>query len=150
MAINEITVDGTPKDVFDVLRDPYAYPKWVLGAKRVRDVDDGFPQPGTRFHHSVGIGPLELDDHTEVLEYTPDERLVLKAKTRPFGTARVTMEAQPVGNDRTRVVMDEVAGDPISRALYNPLVDALMKGRNAEALRRFAELVRERHMSRVA
>jgi uncharacterized protein YndB with AHSA1/START domain len=150
MAINEITIDGTPKDVFDVLRDGWSYADWVVGAKKVRDVDSGFPAVGTKFHHKVGVGPLQLNDHTEVLEYRPDERLVLKAKTRPFGTAKVTMEAYPVTADRTRVVMNERAGDPISRAVYNPVVDTLMKARNVEALRRFGELVGRRRAARVA
>jgi uncharacterized protein YndB with AHSA1/START domain len=148
MAINEITIDATPEEVFDVLRDPSAYPRWVVGAKEARGADDGFPRPGTRLHHTVGIGPLTLKDHTEVLEYRPDDRIVLKAKTRPLGTAKVTLEAHPVGNGRTRIVMNERAGDPISRALYNPVIDVLMKGRNTEALRRLAALVQERRTSR--
>jgi len=151
MAINEITVDGTPKDVFDVLRDPYAYGHWVVGAKKVRDVDEGWPAVGTRFHHTVGVGPLTLDDGTESLEYQPDVRLVLKAKTRPFGTAKVTMEAYSQdGGSRTRIVMHERAGDIVSRALYNPIIDMAMKGRNVEALRRFAELVSERRRAPAA
>lgn len=148
MAINEITVDGTPKDVFDVLRDPFAYGQWVVGAKNIRDADDGFPAVGTRFHHTVGVGPLSLDDETEVLEYQPDSRLVLKAKTRPFGTAKVTMEAHAIdGGSKTRVIMNERAGDLISRALFNPIADLALKGRNVEALRRFSDLVQERRVT---
>ncbi len=150
MAINDITIDGTPRDVFDVLRDGWAYGDWVVGAKHVRDVDPGFPAVGTKFHHKVGVGPLQLNDHTEVLEYRADERLVLKAKTRPFGTAKVTMEAFPVTGTRVRVIMNERAGGAISRALYNPVVDRLMKARNVEALRRFGDLVARRRAARVA
>jgi uncharacterized protein YndB with AHSA1/START domain len=150
MARNQITIDGTPKDVFDVLRDGWTYADWVVGTKHVREVDNGFPAVGTKFHHKVGVGPLQLDDHTEVLEYRSDERLVLKARTRPGGTAKVTMEAYPVTADRVRVIMNERAGDPVSRAFYNPVVDRLMKARNTEALRRFGELVAKRRGARVA
>jgi len=144
MAVNEITLDATPEQVFDVLRDPFAYGHWVVGTREVRRVDDGFPAPGTRFHHSVGIGPLTIDDHTEVLEYRPDEHLVLKAKTRPLATAKVTLEVRRIAAGKTRVVMDERPGDLISRMLYNPVIDVLMKGRNTEALRRLGNLVSER------
>ncbi len=150
MAINEITLAGTPQDVFDVLRDGWTYADWVVGAKHIRDVDSGFPAVGTAFHHKVGVGPLQLNDHTEVLEYRPDERIVLKAKTRPFGTAKVTMEAYPVTAERVRVVMNERAADTISRTFYNPLLDRLVKARNVEALDRFKDLVGRRRAARVA
>lgn len=62
----------------------------------------------------------------------------------------MTLEAYPVTGDRVRVIMHERAGDPISRMLYNPLVDVLMKARNVGALRRFGALVAARRGARVA
>ncbi len=48
--------------------DGWIYPVWVVGASRMRDVEDGWPAPGTKLHHSFGIWPLVIDDTTEVLE----------------------------------------------------------------------------------
>jgi hypothetical protein len=45
----------SPEQVFAVLRDSWTYPVWVVGASRMRDVDDGWPAPGTKLHHSFGI-----------------------------------------------------------------------------------------------
>lgn len=140
MSVNETVIDTTPQRVFDVLRDARNYPEWVVGAKKLRDVDPGFPAVGTRFHHTVGVGPFTLDDHSEVLECVPDRRLVLKAKTRPLGTARVELDLHAQGAGATRVVMREGPGDRFSRLLFNPLADLALKGRNVEALRRLKRI----------
>ena len=34
------------KQVWDVLGDGWLYPLWVVGASRIRDVDDGWPAEG--------------------------------------------------------------------------------------------------------
>ena len=112
MAVNERTIQATPDAVWDVLADGWLYPLWVVGASRMREVDDHWPQEGARLHHSVGSWPLLLDDYTEVLDVTPGVSLTLRAKARPTGTATVTIRLEPVGAD-TRVVMEEdVANGP--------------------------------------
>ena len=52
MSKNRITVRTDPEAVFEVLDDPYAYPRWVVGARRIRSVDAGWPAVGSRFHHA--------------------------------------------------------------------------------------------------
>ena len=58
MARNQRDIDAPPERVFAVLADPRCYPEWVVGSKEIRAADPGFPAPGTRFHHTVGVGPL--------------------------------------------------------------------------------------------
>ena len=57
----------SPEQVFAVLCDGWTYPVWVVGASRMRSVDEGWPTPGTKLHHSFGTWPLLIDDTTEVL-----------------------------------------------------------------------------------
>src|SRR5688572_22977970 len=83
--------------VFAVLSDGWLYPLWVVGASRIRAVDDHWPQPGARLHHSVGVWPLLLDDDTQVEQVQPDRLIVLKARAWPSGEARVRIELEPVG-----------------------------------------------------
>jgi uncharacterized protein YndB with AHSA1/START domain len=128
-----------PQRVFAVLSDPQSYGHWVVGSKYIRGADPGFPAPGTRFHHAVGFGPLTVKDHTTVLESSPPHRLVLKAKARPLGTAKVIMEIQPEGSG-SRVTMVEDPGDALTKFVFNPLTHALVRGRNVESLRRLQEL----------
>jgi len=142
MAYNEIYINVPPATVFVVLGNPDNYADWVVGARKIRDADAGFPAVGTRFHHQVGVPPLVLNDHTEVLENEAPSRLVLRAKTRPFGTARVDLRLRLEGTG-TRVCMTEVAGDTPSRLLLNPLSDPLVHARNVKSLRRLKRLAEQ-------
>ena len=128
-----------PQAVWDVLADTGSYSYWVVGSKVVRDADPEWPAPGSRFHHTIGVGPLTLDDHTEALEAEPPHRLRLRAKGRPLGTATVTMELTPhAGGTVVRMTEDP---DGIYAALsLNPVVHMATKLRNAESLMRLEEL----------
>jgi uncharacterized protein YndB with AHSA1/START domain len=139
VARNERLIAASPERIFAVLSDPAAYGHWVVGSDTIRDADDGWPAVGTRFHHRVGFGPIKVNDHTEVLAVDPPNRLELKAKARPLGTARVTLTLTRRGGG-TLVTMIEDAGDPLSRLVFNPLTHLLVRARNAESLRRLEEL----------
>lgn len=128
-----------PAAVWSVLARPESYGYWVVGSKHIRDADAAFPAVGTRFHHTVGVGPLTLDDHTEVLEAEPPRRLKLRAKGRPIGTASVELSLEPRdGGTHVRIVEDP---DSIYTPLkYNPLLQLFTRVRNAESLMRLEEL----------
>jgi uncharacterized protein YndB with AHSA1/START domain len=130
----------SPEAIWDVLADAGEYRHWVVGSKDVRDADDAFPEPGTRLHHTVGVGPLRLRDHTEVIDADPPARLRLRAKARPLGTALVTLEIEPEGEGAC-VRMSERPDGLFAPLSLNPLVHVLIKVRNAEALRRLEERV---------
>jgi uncharacterized protein YndB with AHSA1/START domain len=132
-----------PERVFAVLSDPRSYGHWVVGADTIRDADPAWPAEGSRFYHRVGMGPLKLNDHTEVLEVDPPRKLVLHARARPLGTATVTLLLTPQG-DGTDVTMREEAGDPLSRLAINPLTDWLVHHRNVESLRRLKGIAETR------
>ena len=70
----------SPEQVFAALHDGWTYPVWVVGASRMRDVDAGWPAPGTKLHHSFGMWQLLIDDITEAIEIEPGQRLVLEAR----------------------------------------------------------------------
>jgi uncharacterized protein YndB with AHSA1/START domain len=144
MARVTMTVDATAQDVFAVLADADSYGEWVVGSDTIRDADAGFPAKGTRFHHRVGVGLLKTNDHTEVLEADPPFRLELHAKARPAGSAHVTLLMTPRDGGRTDVTMIETAGDLLSRLVFNPLTDPLVKLRNVESLRRLKRLAEAR------
>jgi uncharacterized protein YndB with AHSA1/START domain len=128
-----------PTAVWQALSDPDGYAYWVVGSKGVRDADPGFPAPGTRFHHTIGVGPLTLDDHTEVIEAEPPMRLRLRAKGRPLGTATVILRMTPVGGG-TSVEIEEHPDGAHSLLALNPLLQLATKVRNAESLMRLEEL----------
>jgi uncharacterized protein YndB with AHSA1/START domain len=132
-----------PDAVWDALADPGGYAYWVVGSKAIRDADPQWPQPGSRFHHTVGVGPLEVSDHTESLEARRPERLRMRAKARPLGTATVTMEMSP-RDGGTVVRMTENLDGAFVLLNLNPLAYVFTKGRNGESLMRLEELALRR------
>ena len=146
MATTHQKISVPPERVFAVLSDPRSYGHWVVGADTIRDADPAWPAKGSRFYHRVGMGPLKLNDHTEVLEVDPPRKLVLHARARPLGTAKVTLLLSPQG-DATHVTMREEAGDPLSRLAINPLTDWLVHHRNVESLRRLKGIAETRVVS---
>jgi uncharacterized protein YndB with AHSA1/START domain len=139
MAANERFMPVPPDAVWEALADPGGYGYWVVGSSEIRDADATWPEPGSRFHHTVGVGPLKVSDHTVSLEARRPTLLRLRAKARPLGTAKVTLELTPQdGGTRVRMVEDP---DGLTSFLtLNPLVHLLTRGRNAESLMRLEEL----------
>ncbi|MGQ0465328.1 MAG: SRPBCC family protein [Sporichthyaceae bacterium] len=133
---------ASAQEVMNVLRDGWLFAVWVVGASQIRDVDAGWPKPGTRIHHAVGAWPLLVKDYTEVLEYDPDGRLVLRARAWPFGEALVTLQvdAAPTGS---RIAMaEDVRRGP--GTLVRPLAPLLFPPRNRESLSRLAAIAEHR------
>jgi uncharacterized protein YndB with AHSA1/START domain len=143
LATNERFMPVPPEAVWAALADAGGYGYWVVGSKEIRAADAGWPAPGTKIHHTVGFGPLRLSDHTEVLESRRPQRLQLRAKGRPFGTARVTLELAP-RDGGTDVSITERPDGATAVLNLNPLVHVLTKLRNSESLMRLEELA-ERH-----
>ena len=133
----------SPEQVFAILHDGWTYPVWVVGASRMRDVDDGWPAPGTKLHHSFGVWPLVLDDTTEALEFQPGRRLVLEARGWPVGKARVDIIVKADG-DGSVVSIDEDVTDGPAKLVPEPVRIAGIDMRNRESLRRLAYLAESR------
>jgi NAD(P)-dependent dehydrogenase (short-subunit alcohol dehydrogenase family)/uncharacterized protein YndB with AHSA1/START domain len=141
MARNRVHIDAAPGEVFAVLADPHRYPEWVVGASSVRDHDESFPEVGSRFHHDVGSWPLSVSDHTEVVEVDPPNRIVLKAKARPLGTATIAIDLEESAGG-TELTLEEQPGDRVTSLLAgNPVVDTALRVRNAEGLARLKRAV---------
>ena len=143
MATTEAHIDAQREAVFAVLADGDCYDEWVVGAKEIRRSDRQWPREGTKLDHTVGAGPAELKDETRVIESDPPRRLVLSAKARPVGVARVEMQLEPEGAG-TRVVMIETVTDGPARWVPRPVLDFLIDRRNRVALDRLRDLVAER------
>jgi uncharacterized protein YndB with AHSA1/START domain len=143
MSTNTRVIAATPEQVWAVLADGWLYPLWVVGASRMREVDDHWPEAGARLHHSVGTWPLLIDDDTEVLEVQPGSLLKLRARTWPMGEALVTIRLSPVGTD-TEVSIEEQATSGPAALLPHALQDPPLTWRNTESLRRLAYVAERR------
>jgi hypothetical protein len=136
-------IAATRQRVWDVLADGWTYSQWVVGNSRMRAVDSDWPRSGATIEHSLGAWPVLLDDVTVVEESVPLERLVLLAKGRPFGKARITLRLFDI-EAGCRVEMAEVpVGAPLGW-LPKRLALAAAVPRNRECTRRLASLAEHR------
>jgi hypothetical protein len=132
------------KEVWDVMADGWTYSQWVVGNSRMRGVDPRWPAEGTTIAHSVGVWPLLLDDETVVEDCQPMEQLVLQAKGRPFGKARITLRLFDIEGGGCRIEMAEVpVGAPMGW-VPNRLALAAAVPRNRECTRRLAAIAERR------
>jgi len=130
--------------VWEVLSDPWLYASWVVGAARVRGVDGRWPAAGARLHHSVGVWPLLISDHTKVEESEPGSRLQLLARGWPGGAARVVIELAQTGAMTSTVTIHEDVVSGPGRLIPPPVRRAALHVRNVESLRRLDFLARGR------
>jgi len=143
MSTNTRTMNANPEKVWSVLSDGWLYALWVVGAARMREVDDNWPEKGAKLHHSVGTWPALLDDYTEVLEVQPLSMIKLRARTWPAGSANVIIRLNAVGTD-TEVTIEEDAVHGPAVLMPKPVRDVGLKWRNVETLRRLAYVVERR------
>ena len=143
MSTVERTMKATSDQVWAVLADGWLYPLWVVGASRMREVDDHWPAEGARLHHSVGAWPALIDDTTSVLESVPASLLRLRARAWPTGEAEVLLRLEAEGAE-TRVIIKEDAVSGPGRLVPSLVRSPGIAWRNVEALRRLAYLAERR------
>ena len=141
MARCQLIFKAPPDTVFRALADAEHYDTWLVGAKDIRAVDSAFPEPGAELHHTVGAGPVELKDSTEVEAVDTNRRLRLRARVRPLGVARVEFQLEPAAGGGTQVIMDEVVTEPALARALNPLLGPLINSRNLASLKNLREQV---------
>ncbi|HVE98812.1 MAG TPA: SRPBCC family protein [Mycobacteriales bacterium] len=143
MSLTSVIVAARPEDVWAVLANPRTYPRWVVGAQRIRGIEGDWPTPGSRFFHAVGFGPFRTKDWTRSLEEVTGRRLVMHARMWPFGSARVEVELEEVEHG-TRITMAESPVRGPVEVVYNRLLDRLIHLRNVVSLRRLGVLAARR------
>jgi uncharacterized protein YndB with AHSA1/START domain len=143
MTCVDLVIKSPVHMVWAVLADAYSYGDWVVGAKEIRDVEGHWPERGSLFHHTVGMGPLNVKDNTEVLDVEPTHRIVLEARARPLGRARIEITLSRVGAGTTVALDEETVSPAVVRAL-NPILAPLVRARNNKTLQRLAEVAEAR------
>jgi short-subunit dehydrogenase len=139
------SVAAPAEAVWDVLSDGWSYATWVVGAARVRDVDPGWPAPGTRVHHSFGLWPALIQDYTRVERSNPGQELELRARGWPLGEAHVHLSVRSDGPQHSNVTITEDAVAGPGRLIPAPLRHLLISPLNRETLHRLALLAEGHH-----
>lgn len=143
MSSNSRVIGAGVDEVWKVLADGWLYPLFVVGASRMRDVDEAWPEAGAELHHSVGVWPALLNDSTSVLESEPPTLLKLRARGWPAGEAEVTFRLRPQGPETELTIEEDAVSGP-GRLMPKPLRDLPLAWRNVETLRRIAFIAERR------
>jgi uncharacterized protein YndB with AHSA1/START domain len=143
MSTVHATIEAPIDDVWEALVDVRTYPDWLIGARKIRAIDDDWPAPGTAFHHTVGLGgPLTISDRTRSLAVEPKRRLVLDVRAWPLVHGEVTFELRTAGDGTTEVALEE---HPVGiHRLFTPLLAPMAAARNKASLEKLEHRVRER------
>ncbi len=126
-----------------MLADGWLYPVWVVGASRMREVEDGWPAEASRLHHSLGAWPLLINDDTEVVESHRDSLLSLRGRGWPLGEVAIVIRLRPVGSETEVVIEEDVVAGP-GHLVPKPLRALALRWRNVETLRRLAYIAERR------
>lgn len=134
-----------PADAFRLLEDPSSLQRLVAGARKIRRFDADWPDRGSRIHHTVGVPPLVIRDHTEVIDVEFPHRLVLHARLRPLGELTVAMTLEDDGRDGSVLTVRETAETGFLAVQgVRQVTQVLLFLRNREIARRFARRSRQR------
>jgi uncharacterized protein YndB with AHSA1/START domain len=136
MAVVHRTIPRSCREVYEALITPETYPHWLVGAREIRSVDEGWPAKGTAFHHRVGlVGPLKVADSTKVLDVEEPTLLDLEVRARPFGRGRATFTLREEPGSAGPQTVIELAEVPLGLlAPTQPIVDPITARRNRRSL----------------
>jgi uncharacterized protein YndB with AHSA1/START domain len=127
--------NASAANVWKVIADGWLYSGWVVGASRIRAVDDHWPQEGSRLHHSVGAWPLVINDSSRVTAVEPGKRLELVARGWPMGEAKVVLTLEDRGNQCLVTIIEDAIRGPGKR-VPKTFRDPAISVRNRETLHR--------------
>lgn len=131
---------ASPDAVWAVLADGWRYADWVVGAKRIRHVDDTWPAVGSRFHHQVGVGPVDIKDSSVSEAMDEGHAMSLRVKAFPAGAARVRIVLNETQDGGCEIKMEEHPIEGFAKSWDNPVQRAALWLRNKESLRRLGRL----------
>ncbi|WP_394428305.1 SRPBCC family protein [Streptomyces sp. SGAir0957] len=142
MARRQRVIKATPAAVWAVLADGTKYADWVVGTASSEPVRGQWPEVGASLRYEVQLGPVHLTNETVVRYCEEGALLELEAKAGPLGTARISLQLRPWGED-CLVMVDEHPLAGAAGALHNFGVEAVIQLRHRAMLARLAQVCEE-------
>ncbi|MER7800753.1 SRPBCC family protein [Streptomyces parvulus] len=143
MAVRHRLIEATPQAVWDVLADGELYVEWVVGPSDSTPDAGHWPEVGATIAYEVRLGPLRLSNESVVRHKVDGRLLEIEAKAGRLGTARISVELRPWG-EQCLVIVDEHPLRGPGGLLHNTAVEALIQVRHRAMLARLAHLCESR------
>lgn len=141
--MRNMLVEASVAQVWEQLSDGWSYAEWVVGTRRIRAVDPGWPEVGTGLTYQAGLGPFTFEGRTWSRLCVPPQQLELEAVAAPGASVRISVRLME-WDRQALVVIDEHPLRGPHLLLENPVVEMILTVRNRFLLRRLAELVKQR------
>jgi hypothetical protein len=139
-----VLIERSPDAVWAVLEDGHSYAEWVVGTREIHEVDENWPAVGSAIEFTAGVGPIRLNDRTVVRRVEPKTGLELEAHASWLGSARISFDLRPWG-ENTLVIIDEHPLTGPGARWHNTLVDLVLRMRNRKMMRALADAVEKRN-----
>jgi hypothetical protein len=138
LTVTERHYDVDAAGLFAFLVEPETYPAWLVGTKRIRTVDDTWPQPGSSFRHIVGFGPAAISDRTTCRALDAPRTLELFVRARPLIEAVVRFDLIPTAEGCMLRMTETPSG---VYKLVSPILQPLIRARNERSLTRLGHVI---------
>ncbi|WP_329013237.1 SRPBCC family protein [Streptomyces sp. NBC_00690] len=142
MTVRHRLIRRPPAAVWAVLANGSRYGEWVVGPDSSRPAEGDWPQIGASLEYTVRLGPWAGSGRTVVRDMNPPHRIELEAESGRLGTARISIEVRPWG-ENSLVIVDEHPLRGLGGQLHNPAFDFLLQLRNRRMLSRLADVVEQ-------
>ena len=136
----EIVIDCPLATVFAYSADPNNVPAWYVNIKRVEWQTVPAIAVGARIAFVAQFLGRRMAYTYEIAELIPGERLVMQTTDGPF-PMETTYTWQPVGNDRTRMILRNRGTPTGFSAWVAPLMAYAMRRANRKDLARLKQVL---------
>lgn len=144
MAVLNGLIERSPEAVWAVLEDGHSYADWVVGTRKIHEVDEDWPAVGSCLRYQLGVGRLTVQDTTIVRRLEPGRELELEARAGWLGSARISFDVRPWGKN-TLIIIDEHPLTGPGARWHNAVVEVLLRFRNRRMLENLDHAVKTRN-----
>jgi uncharacterized protein YndB with AHSA1/START domain len=138
---SEVTIDRSPRAVYEALLDPARYAEWTPMTDMAFD-DDGPPRVGQRGHFQMAEGPIKGRLEMEITELEPDRKISFRA-THPSLDWVAVNTIVPEGSGTRLTYAGELSFRGAMRLMEPFMSGEVRRGEAAEAAKLKAMLERE-------
>jgi len=136
-----ITIDATPRQVWDDIADISSHVEWMADAESIRFTSARHSGEGTTFDCATRVGPVRLSDRMEVTEWRPRRSMGIRHVGIITGTGRFTLRRRPRGRTRftweERLVFPWWMGGPAGALASTPILRRIWKRNLRNLAKRF-------------
>ena len=139
-AVSEIVIDRAPHDVAQFASDPSNAPSWYVNIKSVEWQTPPPVQLGSKVAFVAHFLGRRLAYTYAVVEYVPDQRLVMRTEEGPF-PMETTYEWEAAAGGRTTMRLRNRGRPSGFSKLAAPVIEAAMRRANRKDLEQLKALL---------